>query len=537
MRVRRASTRQIGGLLAASAVIATAMVVGAAPAFAAVPNAPTIGTANAGPGTGQVIVAFTPATTGSAATSFTATAYIGTTATTLTATCTTSPCIVSGLTVGQAYKFAVVATNGSGNSASSAKSNSVTAELGQNITFVNPGNQPFGTSPALTATSDGTSGQPIVFSSSTPAVCTVTTGGQLTFVTTGTCIINADQAGTATVLPAPRVTQTFTVTPATTAITVTSSPATSVVGQPVTFTATLSPVPPGQLQWAVNGVNVGSSVTLTSGVATYTFTPTTPLPAGSQIVAANYLGDANHAAASGQVTQTVAKAATTTAVQVTGDTLSASVAVVAPGAGTPTGTVSFVVSGVTVGSAPLGSNGLATFTSTGVGNHGVTATYSGDSSFLTSSGNRAPINPTVVTHVTSNTPKTRFGWYRSPVSVSFTCTANTAPLVSGCPATQTLSRNAGQQSVVETVTATDGGSTTVSVTGINIDRIAPRLTVRRHGITLSCRGVDGLSGIASCVIHRHTHTRNGVRTVRWTAVARDRAGNVTIKRGRFGYLV
>jgi hypothetical protein len=217
--------------------------------------------------------------------------------------------------------------------------------------------------------------------------------------------------------------------------------------------------------------------------------------------------------------------------------MTANVAVVAPGAGTPTGTVAFTLSGVTVGSAPIGSNGVATFTGTGVGSHAVTATYSGDGSFLTSSGNRAPINPTVVAHVSSNTPKTRFGWYRSPVSVSFTCAATTAPLVSGCPATQTLARNRAQQSVTVTVTASDGGTTTTSVTGINIDQKAPRLTVKRRGIKLSCHALDGLSGVVSCVIHRKLSTRGGIRTVRWTAVARDRAGNVTAKHGRFSYLV
>ena len=86
------------------------------------PLAPTIGTATDG-GTGSTVsVAFTPAATGPAATSFTATSSPGG----LTATGASSPLTVSGLTSGTAYTFTVHATNAAGNSPESAASNSVT---------------------------------------------------------------------------------------------------------------------------------------------------------------------------------------------------------------------------------------------------------------------------------------------------------------------------------------------------------------------------------------------------------------------------
>jgi hypothetical protein len=65
----------------------------------------------------------------------------------------------------------------------------------QTITFANPGAQTFGTSPTLSASA--TSGLTVTFSSSTTGVCTITGGGLTTFVTAGTCSINANQSGNA----------------------------------------------------------------------------------------------------------------------------------------------------------------------------------------------------------------------------------------------------------------------------------------------------------------------------------------------------
>jgi hypothetical protein len=49
------------------------------------------------------------------------------------------------------------------------------------------------------------------FTSTTTGVCTITSGGALTFVTAGSCTINADQAGNAAFSAAATVPQTFTV--------------------------------------------------------------------------------------------------------------------------------------------------------------------------------------------------------------------------------------------------------------------------------------------------------------------------------------
>src|SRR5205085_1135648 len=64
-------------------------------------------------------------------------------------------------------------------------------------------------------------------------------------------------------------------------------------------------------------------------------------------------------------------------------TLTAIVDVVAPGAGTTTGTVAFVDGGTTLGTATVSGNSPVTITtsSLSVGSHNISAVYSGDGSF------------------------------------------------------------------------------------------------------------------------------------------------------------
>ena len=173
---------------------------------AVAPDAPTIGSATAG--NQQASVSFTApgSNGGSSINSYTVTANPGGN----TGTGSGSPIIVTGLTNGVSYSFTVTATNGAMlTGAASAASNAITPAAPQTITFANPGAQNFGTTPTLTATSD--SGLIPTFSSSTTAVCTITSGGALTFISAGTCTINADQAGNGSYLAATQVSRSFTV--------------------------------------------------------------------------------------------------------------------------------------------------------------------------------------------------------------------------------------------------------------------------------------------------------------------------------------
>ena len=77
---------------------------------------------------------------------------------------------------------------------------------------------------------------------------------------------------------------------------------------------------------------------------------------------------------------------------------------VAPGAGTPTGTVTFQDGNVVLGTAAVGRDGTATFTTSfaATGGHTITAVYSGDAIFVGSSQAlteqvNAPTTPQVTT--------------------------------------------------------------------------------------------------------------------------------------------
>ena len=254
-------------------------------AIPTVPDAPTIGTATAGDG--QVSVAFSaPGNNGgSAITGYTVTSNPGG----FTNTGASSPILITGLTNGTAYTFTVTATNGIGTGTASAASNSATPKADQTITFAQPSNYNFGTTPNLSATSD--SGLTVTFSSSTTGVCTVS-GVALTFVSAGTCTIDADQAGNSATNAATTVTQSFTVnavvpdaptigtaTAGDAEATVTFTAPASTGGASILaggYTVTASP-------GGATGTGSGSPITvtgLTNGVS-YTFTVTATNSAGT----------------------------------------------------------------------------------------------------------------------------------------------------------------------------------------------------------------------------------------------------------------
>ena len=119
----------------------------------------------------------------------------------------------------------------------------------------------------------------------------------------GTTATGANPNGTAFELTAA--------TPGSTAVT--SSNASPIYGQPVTFTATVTPSvgvgPTGTVQFQIDGNDVGSPVALSGNTASYT---TSTLSAGSHSVVAVYGGDGNYAGStSSAVTQHVGQASLT----------------------------------------------------------------------------------------------------------------------------------------------------------------------------------------------------------------------------------
>jgi len=143
----------------------------------------------------------------------------------------------------------------------------------QTITFGNPGAQTVGTPLTLTATA--TSGLAVTFTSTTTGVCTVA-GTTATFVATGTCTIDANQAGNSTYAAATMVAQSFTVdaAPPPPNFTVASPTGAQTVqpGGAATYTVNVTPV-----NGAFTGVVTLSASGLPAG-ATATFVPATVTP-------------------------------------------------------------------------------------------------------------------------------------------------------------------------------------------------------------------------------------------------------------------
>ncbi|MGB8013781.1 MAG: immunoglobulin domain-containing protein [Terriglobales bacterium] len=133
---------------------------------------------------------------------------------TVTFTSTTpSVCTVSGTTATfLSAGTCTIDANQAGNSTYAAapmvpQSFTVNGEA-QTITFANPGTQTVATPLTLSATS--TSGLTVTFTSTTRSVCTVS-GTTATFLISGTCTIDANQAGNSVYSPAPTVAQSFSV--------------------------------------------------------------------------------------------------------------------------------------------------------------------------------------------------------------------------------------------------------------------------------------------------------------------------------------
>ena len=101
----------------------------------------------------------------------------------------------------------VTGTSGA-NTASTAIATTVVAPMAETITFANPGQQKLAATIALVASSS--SGLPITFASTTPAVCSVSTSAvTATMLTVGTCTLTASQAGSATYAAGATVTDSF----------------------------------------------------------------------------------------------------------------------------------------------------------------------------------------------------------------------------------------------------------------------------------------------------------------------------------------
>jgi hypothetical protein len=272
-----------------------------------------------------------------------------------------------------------------------------------------------------------------------------------------------------------------------------SSDPTAVSGESLTYTATVTSVapgqgvPPGQVQFQVDGTDLGGPVTLSAGGQAVS--PATTMLVGTHHVTVDYLGTANYAGSNNAYQQAVTAASTTTTVtsgqnpSVFGQpvTFTATVAVDGPGSGTPTGVARFTVDGATAALVDL-NNGSATATlsNLSVGDHDVVVTYASDdanflpshSADLTQTVNKAATSTALV----SDAPTSVYGQ-----PVTFTATVSVVAPGAGAPT----------GSVVFSDGSTVLGTVAISsATAFQATLTTAALSVGQHAISASYSG-DG----------------------------------------------
>jgi Ca2+-binding RTX toxin-like protein len=237
----------------------------------------------------------------------------------------------------------------------------------------------------------------------------------ITFTSAGAKTLTATYAGDSTFNGSTSASAAHQVDKADTTTTMTSdTPDPSVVGQSVTVSYSVAANAPGAGtptgNVTVSDGTVSCTGTVAAGSCSLTFTS-----AGAKTLTATYAGDSNfNGSASAGVSHQVDKADTTTTItsdtpdpSVVGQsvTVNYSVAVSAPGTGTPTGNVT--VSDGTDSCTGTVAAGSCSITLTTSGARALVATYAGDSNFngsTSASVSHTVSAPTTTTTITNDTP-------------------------------------------------------------------------------------------------------------------------------------
>jgi hypothetical protein len=359
---------------------------------------------------------------------------------------------------------------------------------------VNP--SAFGQSVTFTATVSGTGGTPtgtVTFKdgATTLGSAALNGSGQASFSTTaltaGGHSITASYSGDTNFGSGTSPVLTQTVNQTSSTIGIASSVDPSAFGQSVTFTATINGsggTPTGSVTFKDGATTLGSG-TLSGGQATFS---TSALVVGAHSITAVYGGDANFSGStSATLTQTVTANSTATAIassvdpSVAGQSVTFTATVTGAG-GTPTGTVAFKDGATTIGTVALNGSGQAAFSTAtlATGGHSITAAYSGDSNFGTSTSPvlTQTVNQTSsTTGVASSADPSAFGQ-----AVTFTATVNGA---GGMP--------------TGSVTFKDGSTTigTGTLSGGQAAFSTLSLIVGAHSITAAYGGDPNYSGSTS----------------------------------------
>ena len=296
-------------------------------------------------------------------------------------------------TYNSATAAAITETVTKGTDASTLTSSNTTPTYGQSVTLLDTLTSINGVIPTGTVTFyNGTTaiGTGTVNSS---GVATLTTGS----LPAGMDSITASYGGDNNYSSNTSNAVTETVTKATGTNVLSTSNATPAFGQSVTLTDTLSAangvVPTGTVTFYNGSTVLGTGTVNSSGVATLA---TTSLPVGTDSVTATYGGDDNfNTKTSNAVSETVGKGtatgtlSTSNAAPSYGESVTLTDTLTAINGVIPTGTVTFYSGSTAIGTGTVDSTGVATLTTRAlpVGTDPVTATYGGDSNYVSSTSN------------------------------------------------------------------------------------------------------------------------------------------------------
>ncbi len=264
------------------------------------------------------------------------------------------------------------------------------------------------------------------------------------------------------------------------AITLQTSANPQIVGQSVTFTATVTSASPnitGTITLSDGLTSLTSTPVNASGVATFTLST---LVFGTHNLSASYAGDANHVSATSLVlAQRIVQPATVAiGSSVNPATAGAPVVFTAKLTGaaglTPTGTVTFLDGSTVLGTGTLDATATTTFSTSAlfVGTHSITASYAGDPSFSASTS--TPLIETVQSASTQ---------------IAISTSAN--PAIYATPLTLTATITTSGSLATGSVTFTDGG-TAIGTTLLNGSGVATltlsTLTPGSHSIIANYAG-------------------------------------------------
>jgi len=231
-------------------------------------------------------------------------------------------------------------------------------------------------------------------------------------------------------------------------------------GQSTTFLAKLTantsgqPAPTGTITFVVDGRQQTPQTFASAGNSL-----TNSLTVGTHVIAAIYSGDSVYSGSNGSFSVTVGKAATAATAgssqSVSGVTLTATIAPLYTGASGMTGTVTFYVDGLAQTPQTVGTGSVSQLVSVADGTHTVTAVYSGDGNYATSTS--API--TVVVSRTATTTALTI----TPVAPRTTVFLNLVATVTGAGGTPSGTVTFFNGSTSLGTVALSGGSASLTI--------------------------------------------------------------------------